>query len=344
VPHHRGDVLRLPRHRSAPDPSDLAAVRRWLRGVRGPTAVDLFCGAGGLSLGLAQAGFSVLVGADSDAWAVETHTANVGGLGYAGDLTDPADVIEHLDGWGVVNVDLVVGGVPCQPFSNAGRSRLRDLVRAGVRAHADPRAQLWMSFMAVVEHLQPPAVLVENVPDPPKWDGGAVVIGFFESLAGLGYTVDARILDSFAHGVPQHRQRLFIVGLRDAVHFDWPEPLDGITTLRDAIGDLPPVPGGQRSEVLPYQPRGGRAPTQFQLRMREAVAEAQRSIIHDHITRASRAARRHRGLRTPRGGSDNGNEFRGPAFTGVLKKPAATPGEPRLPGDSPPRAPLSLER
>jgi DNA (cytosine-5)-methyltransferase 1 len=250
--------------------------------------VDLFCGAGGLSLGLRQAGFSVLVGADNDQWAVETHTANIGGLGYTGDLTDPADFIEHLDGWGVVKVDLVVGGVPCQPFSNAGRSRLRDLVRAGIRTHEDPRAQLWRSFMTVVEHLQPRAVLVENVPDLPTWDDGAVIIGFFESLTGLGYEVDARILESFAHGVPQHRQRLLIIGLRRAGCLEWPKPLDGITTLRDAIGDLPPVPGGQRSDTLPYRPRRGQAPTAFQARMREGLTESESVVIHDHITRAVR--------------------------------------------------------
>src|SRR4051812_48977243 len=80
----RGHALRLPRHPDSPDPADLASVRSWVREQREPTAVDLFCGAGGLSLGLRDAGFSVLVGADNDPWAVETHTANVGGLGYVG--------------------------------------------------------------------------------------------------------------------------------------------------------------------------------------------------------------------------------------------------------------------
>src|SRR4051794_14193098 len=110
VPHHRGKQLRLPPHPDAPDPGDLASVRGWLRSQPRPTAVDLFCGAGGLSLGLKDAGFSVLVGADSDPFAVETHTANVGGLGYAGDLTDPTEFLDHLAGWGIEHVDLVVGG------------------------------------------------------------------------------------------------------------------------------------------------------------------------------------------------------------------------------------------
>src|SRR3954464_3718413 len=153
VPHHRGRAVRLERPHDAPGPADLAAVRRWVRAAPGPTAIDLFAGAGGLSLGLRDAGFNMLVGADHDAWSVETHTGNLGGLGYHGDLTDPTELIERLDAWGVRTVDLVAGGPPCQPFSRAGNSRIRELVRSGVRAGDDPRAGLWRGFMGVVEHL-----------------------------------------------------------------------------------------------------------------------------------------------------------------------------------------------
>src|SRR5437762_1798990 len=128
VRHHRGADLRLPRHPDAPDPADLAALRTWVRTASRPTAIDLFSGAGGLSLGLQEAGFSVLLGADIDQRAVETHTANIGGLGYAGDLSDPTELIDHLHGCGIETVDLVAGGVPCQPFSRAGRSMIRNLV------------------------------------------------------------------------------------------------------------------------------------------------------------------------------------------------------------------------
>src|SRR3954447_22488172 len=68
VPHHRGLPARPPRHAQSPDPSDLAAVQDYVASRPGPTAVDVFCGAGGLSLGLTNAGFDVLVGADADDW------------------------------------------------------------------------------------------------------------------------------------------------------------------------------------------------------------------------------------------------------------------------------------
>ena len=158
----------------------------------------------------------MLVGADAEPWAVETHTANLGGLGYVGDLTDPGELLEQLDGWGIEHVELVAGGVPCQPFSRAGQAKIRELIRSGERHPQDPRALLWRSFMRIVERLQPDAVLVENVPDLPTWDDGAVLSGFLESLGELGYTVDARILDCFRFGVPQHRSRLLLTACAGA--------------------------------------------------------------------------------------------------------------------------------
>jgi DNA (cytosine-5)-methyltransferase 1 len=281
VPHYRGVDLRLPRHPSAPDPTNLTEVRAWVRNAPRPTAIDLFSGAGGLSLGLHDAGFSVLLGADCDARAVETHEANLGGLGFVGDLSDPSELLDHLEGWEITEVDLLAGGVPCQPFSRAGRSMIRSLVANGARSAEDPRADLWQGFMTVVERLKPRAVLVENVPDLPAWEDGSVLIGFYDSLRELGYGVDARVLDAYQFGVPQHRARLILVALRDAGKFEWPEPTGEITTLRDAIGDLPPVPPAQRSGRISYF--GPRTP--FQERMRHGVAPDHRAVVFDHITR-----------------------------------------------------------
>lgn len=227
-----------------------------------------------------------MVGADVDSWAVETHTANIGGLGWVGDLGDPTDLLEHLDGWGIDHVELVAGGVPCQPFSRAGRSKLRDLVRDGHRGH-DPRAELWKSFMAVVERLQPDAVLIENVPDLPAWDDGAVLAGFLEALGALGYAVDARVVDCFRFGVPQHRSRLFLVGLCDGREMSWPQGTGELVSLRDAIGDLPPIPGGQRTERIAYRQRPT-VTSAFQTRMRRDLAPDERGFVWDHITRAVR--------------------------------------------------------
>lgn len=277
----RGARLRLEAHPDAPDPLDIAAVRRWVRSTDAPTAVDLFCGAGGLSLGLADAGFRVLVGADHDPAAVETHLANIGGLGYHGDLTNPDDLLSRLRAWGVSRPDLLAGGVPCQPFSRAGRSKIRSLVDSGQRPQADPRADMWRSFIEVARVLKPRAVLLENVPDLAMWDQGAVLVGFCDSLRELGYVTNAAILDAHAHGVPQHRSRLFVVAVKPGVRFDWPIPREGTPSVRDAIGDLPVVGPAQRLERLPYTvPR-----TDLQRRLRRDVSEKDALWLHDHITR-----------------------------------------------------------
>ena len=284
VAHHRGVPVWPSRHPDAPDAADLASVRTFLARKSGrPTAVDLFCGPGGLSLGLERAGFDVLVGADSEEWAVRTHEANVAGVGWCGDLSNTNDFLDELRAWGVEHVDLVAGGVPCQPFSRAGRPRIRGLVEAGGRAAHDHRADLWSSFVEVVDALRPTAVLVENVPDLPRWNDGAVLIGLYESLRALGYQVEARILDGFRHGVPQHRQRLILVGLDGHRRPRWPEPTDELVSLRDAIGDLPPIPRAQRHERLPYDVRRQTSP--YQRLMREAVPQEDEHLIFEHISR-----------------------------------------------------------
>jgi DNA (cytosine-5)-methyltransferase 1 len=286
VPTRRGARLHLPRHPQAPDPADLARVRQWVRDAKRPTAIDVFSGAGGLSLGLVHAGFTILAAADSDPYAVETHSSNISTLPYVGDLAEPADFLQHLEAWGITSVDVVAGGVPCQPFSRAGRSKIRSLVEAKVRPAKDTRADLWQSFICIVRALQPRAVVLENVPDLAQWDDGAVLIGLCESLRSLDYEVDARIIRAFDFGVPQHRARLFVLGIRDGGRIHWPKKRSAEPpTVRDAIGDLPTVAGGQSIERIPY----GGAKTALQRRLRRGVASADREWVYDHLTRDVRA-------------------------------------------------------
>ena len=288
VPFHRGRPVRLERPVGAPDPSDPKAVKRWVASRSRPTAVDVFAGAGGLSLGLETAGFDVLVGADSDPHAVESHVGNLGGLGYCGDLTDPREFLATLEGWGIRRVDLLAGGVPCQPFSRAGASRLKELTASGLRQTDDPRVHLWKSFVQIAEILRPRMVIVENVPELPRWNDGAVLAGFYASLRSLGYRVDARILDGSRFGVPQHRARMFLIARNDDARLGWPTADDhDFVSLRDAIGDLPPVPPGQREHRTPYRARPGRR-SRFAHAMREGLPAEETGVVTDHVTRAVR--------------------------------------------------------
>lgn len=277
---NRGPYLNPVERHSLPDQEDAAAVAAWVRQATGPTAVDLFCGAGGLSLGLQDAGFSVLLGADSDPASVESHSANLGSLGYCGDLADYRSFLRKARSWGIDRVDLVAGGVPCQPFSRAGRSKIRSLVEEGRRPAIDPRAGLWRSFVEIVRGLRPRAVLLENVPDLTVWNDGAILAGICQALNRLGYTTDAMLLNAYDYGVPQHRARLVVVATRPGLKFEWPAASDR-TTVRDAIGDLPPVPPAQLDDRITY----GGASTLLQRQLRRGVPEDESGWIFDHVTR-----------------------------------------------------------
>jgi DNA (cytosine-5)-methyltransferase 1 len=283
----RGPFVRLSPH--ADHCTDVPSLMAMLRGSRGPRAIDLFCGAGGLSLGLRDAGFDVVMGIDHDREAVETHAALFAGLSAAWDLADPA-VIDQIAA--IVRegrVTLVAGGPPCQPFSSAGKGLIRHLVATGRRHHRDERADLWKSFLGVIEKSMPPAVLMENVPDIALDPTMGILRTMVETLETLGYSVATQLIETWRYGVPQFRERFFLVALRGASNFEWPPPSSERVTVDNAIGDLPEVDGGER-------PAGGaegwwryRQPrSRFQKRAREGVPTADQDKIFDHITRPVR--------------------------------------------------------
>ena len=214
VAHHRGVPARPPAHPRTPERLISSSVREFLKSRTGrPTAVDLFCGAGGLSAGLR---------AGRIRRARRRRLRRVGG-------PDPRGEPVRASAGAATSPTRPSSSPPSRSGASTRRSRRRRRAvpalqprrrvahhgsrgdRASARAH-DHRADLWSSFIAVVERLRPAAVLVENVPDLPRWDDGAVLIGLYESLRALGYRVEARILDGFRHGVPQHRQRLILIG------------------------------------------------------------------------------------------------------------------------------------
>ena len=148
----RVDTVRGPRISVAPHPAaadSVVAVQEWVasRALQRPLAADLFCGAGGLSLGLTDAGYDVVVGVDSDTVALETYAGLHPGLTLCRDLNDQDSVAEVAATISKLGVDLIAGGPPCQPFSKAGVSKIRSLVRTGVRPEYDVRRDLWQAFL-----------------------------------------------------------------------------------------------------------------------------------------------------------------------------------------------------
>ena len=285
LPKLRGERIRLSCHPLSPNPGDPEAIRSWLENTQGSLAIDMFSGAGGLSLGLEEAGFRVVVAADSDAVAMETHAANIEGLTWVGDLSNPDDFLAQLREWGIDQVDLLAGGPPCQPFSRAGTSKIGHLVRSGIRDPYDARADLWRSFFAVIDGLNPKVVLFENVPDFATAQGGALLIALADELREHGYDPQVRILEAWRYGVPQHRSRLFVVGVSSGLHFEWPEDDEERPTLWDAIGDLPVVEGNTRYEVQDYV---GDPESELGKRLRHGLPDEEAKLVRDHITRAVR--------------------------------------------------------
>ena len=315
VMHRRTKPLRLSPHPDAPADDGWG---EWVRGSAKPVAVDLFCGAGGLSHGLEAAGYRVVLAADTDEWALESHSHNMAGRAVRLDLAEPQvreEIVTLLDG---VDVGLIAGGPPCQPFSRAGLSKIRSLVDQGLRDADDARRELWRAFLELVEAIRPRAVLMENVPDMALGDGFTVIRAMIERLDEVGYEADARIVDAWRHGVPQHRQRLILVALRDGAVFDWPRE-SGPVTVRHAIYDLPrlsvspdtvlgaptmpyvatPTQGVLGSDVEPgtswpakaagWTEGNGRPLSGFAVRARQGCTGDDALVVHDHVTRPVRA-------------------------------------------------------
>lgn len=169
--------------------------------------VDLFCGAGGLSLGFTQEGFVTCLANDIQECCIDTYAHNHPETPrdhiVLGDIKQVVDGVE--DYLRFKNVDIVVGGPPCQGFSMANRQRLID----------DPRNQLYKNFVQVVEKISPPFFVMENVKGMLS-----VVDQVIEDFESIGYSVKARILNAKDFGVPQNRERLIYIGNRIGVDCD----------------------------------------------------------------------------------------------------------------------------
>lgn len=279
----RSTPLRLQAH---PQARTVEAWAAWAQRERRPLAADLFAGGGGLSLGLERAGYRVALSADSDPVARETHAHNFGGLTLGTDLGVPGNVDEIISLLGRVKLGLLAGGPPCQPFSRAGRSKIRSLVAAGSRPEQDERRELWRSFLRIALEVRPDAVLLENVPDMALGDETSVVRYLAASLEEAGYDTHVRLVDAWRHGVPQHRQRLILVAVPEGAPFRWPGASRPVT-LWDAIGDLPELRDTTGTRQLPYA--WGQPLTDFQTRARAGMGNPEsRGLVWDHQTRPVR--------------------------------------------------------
>lgn len=191
-------------------------------------AIDLFCGAGGLSLGVKNAGYDVAFAIDWDETACQTHAAN-----FPKCVTEKRDVRtvtgkEIKDRFG--HIDLLAGGPNCQGVS-----------QRGLRDPDDPRNMMLREFLRLVEEVQPPRFLMENVAGLAHKQNLPLLRELFMRFADMGYGCGADVLLAADYGVPQLRHRMFLAGDRGLRDVAFPEPTHAKKhrTVRDAIGDMP---------------------------------------------------------------------------------------------------------
>lgn len=223
-----------------------------------PTAIDLFAGAGGLSIGFREAGFRILAANDFDDDALATFHLNHPETEPLPGPIQKIDAEDFLAAAGLERgaLDVLVGGPPCQAFS----------VYNHQRGMHDERSGLFREYARLVGGLMPRFVVMENVTGITSIDGGRAVEEIHVSLSRLGYHVENRVLKAEQYGVPQERRRIFFIGMRDGNNITWPEPTHGalddlstppsrlqaLVTVSDALNDLPALRIGEGAEEMPY--------------------------------------------------------------------------------------------
>ena len=191
--------------------------------------LDLFSGCGGLSYGLLKAGFDIVAGVDNWADSLVTFERNHPDaktlLLDLGNF-DPSDIEKEIGN----DIDLIVGGPPCQGFSISGK-----------RDPNDPRNKLYRGFVNAVEYFKPEAFVLENVPNLVSMSGGAIKDEIIKDFSALGYNVKFKVLLASDYGVPQNRRRVIFVGIKGYNKFEYPKAsyVDARRTTFDAISDLP---------------------------------------------------------------------------------------------------------
>ena len=210
-----------------------------------PRVLDLFSGSGGLSLGFSAAGFKIAAAIENDPTAAASYGANF----HADDplhavdrdiiSTAPSQLVRTLKLGKVAEAfDVVIGGPPCQAFARVGRSKLREIEAHPEAFRHDPRATLCTPYLRYVKSCHPLAILMENVPDVMNFGGHNVPEEVCEVLEDLGYVSAYTLLNAAFYGVPQTRERMFLIAYhRDiAEHVSFPAPTHWVDLPRGYEG------------------------------------------------------------------------------------------------------------
>ena len=220
--------------------------------------IELFAGAGGMALGMEQAGFNNVLNIEIDKDACNTLRLNKPSWSVLeGDINLIADkgISSYVDL--PKDIDLICGGVPCQSFSYAGLGK----------GFADTRGTLFHPMSKIIEELKPKVFIMENVKGLVSHDKGRTFKTMLEVFLSLGYDINWNVLNAWHYNTAQRRERVFVVGIRkdltemEECHYKLPRGLERRLVLRDVLKDVPISEGREYSEkkkaVLDLVPAGG---------------------------------------------------------------------------------------
>jgi len=230
-----------------------------------PKIIDLFAGVGGLSLGFEMAGFDVVLANEydpsiADAYVKNRKNANM----IVADITELPS--EKIFGKYKDEICVVIGGPPCQGFSQKGQRKSID----------DERNFLFRYFYQVVDIVKPDYFLMENVPNLLTAEKGYFKEEICNLFYKLGYSICAETLNASDFGVPQNRKRAFILGKKGETPLGLPKPSNKTTTIWDAISDLAYLESGEGSEEQIYQ-----QPLQSEY---QEFLRGNQSVLYNHIS------------------------------------------------------------
>lgn len=201
--------------------------------------LDLFAGCGGLSLGFETAGYEMVGGIEINDYAASTYAENIHQEASSAEKkfhskardisdVDPEGYVEEHPNLSDVgrDIDVLVGGPPCQAYTRVGRAKLRDVAEDPEAFLNDPRSNLYLQYLEFVQKTKPAAILIENVPDILNYDGHNIAREVAEVLDELGYSPRYTLLNASYYGVPQMRERMFLLAYHEDVAADpeFPEP------------------------------------------------------------------------------------------------------------------------
>lgn len=251
-----------------------------------PRVLDLFAGCGGISLGFHSAGFEIVGAVEFDRHAAMSHARNFH-RDVSSDLfevhsrarditdTDPAKLVREFGYRGRVDslVDVVVGGPPCQAFARVGRAKLREIAEHPEAFLNDPRSNLYIRYLDYVRAFRPLALLMENVPDVLNFGGHNIPEEICEVLSDMGYEPRYTMLNAVNYGVPEMRERMFLVAYhRDLEAESWfPEPTHWVDLPRGYHGTRQVAMQAVRTDLFDRDSYFVDLPELHQDRLRPAV-------------------------------------------------------------------------